>query len=322
MTTLASVRIYLTHVFYFFIQAFSSEELNCAKRRVEQLSGYQKSLDDCWRGIRWTMDIITTARDKSIRGGLPLSVLYAPPPSSPKQSPDADRKLMGDVASSVCSDAGYHSDWSVHLDGSSLDRVSNTSASSLVGASHVMAAARSSQSKCSSSNNNNSSSSSISINSTTQCDCDVSSTNNICSVHTARTQRTQQGTHESSPQQPQSEAPTSGILRVHTAYDTGLAHGTNVKLQVTPTTTSREVINLVVQQLNKAVLSKGLDGPVYDVSDMCDFCLVAVIGARERVLRDDFQPLHLQNPWTKGRLYVRLRTNLLAALEHGQVTNV
>ena len=89
------------------------------------------------------------------------------------------------MALSVCSDAGYHSDWSVQLDGSSLDRVSNNSASSLVGAE-----------------------------------------------------------------------------------------------------------------------------------------IVAVIGARERVLRDDFQPLHLQNPWTKGRLYVRLRTNLLAALEHGQVTNV
>ena len=75
----ANASIYLTHA-RIFLQAFSSEELNCAKRRVEQLSGYQKSLDDCWRGIRWTMDIITTARDKSIRGGLPLSVLYAPPP--------------------------------------------------------------------------------------------------------------------------------------------------------------------------------------------------------------------------------------------------
>ncbi len=26
---------------------------------------------------------------------------------------------------------------------------------------------------------------------------------------------------------------------------------------------------------------------------------------RERCLRDDFRPLHLQNPWKKGRLFVR-----------------
>jgi hypothetical protein len=113
-----------------------------------------------------------------------------------------------------------------------------------------------------------------------------------------------------------------GVLRVYAAYDTGLAKGTSVKLHVTPRTTSREVINLVVQQLIKAALSKGLDGPVYTDEQLEEFCLVAVIGARERVLRDDYQPLQLQNPWTKGRLYVRLKNNLLAAIEQGQVTTV
>uniref|UniRef100_A0A8W8JC18 Ras-associating domain-containing protein n=3 Tax=Magallana TaxID=2171616 RepID=A0A8W8JC18_MAGGI len=52
------------------------------------------------------------------------------------------------------------------------------------------------------------------------------------------------------------------------------------------------------------------------------FCLVAVIGARERILRDDYQPLHLQNPWTKGRLYVRMKSNLLAAIQQGHATEV
>ncbi|XP_056637072.1 ankyrin repeat and fibronectin type-III domain-containing protein 1 isoform X1 [Diorhabda sublineata] len=108
----------------------------------------------------------------------------------------------------------------------------------------------------------------------------------------------------------------NGILQVFAAYETGLASGTSLKLHVTPQTTAREVVDLVVKQLNMAVILKGKDGPVYDVDKLNNFCLVAVIGARERCLRDDFKPLHLQNPWRQGRLYVRQKQDVLAALEH------
>ncbi|XP_050683485.1 uncharacterized protein LOC126978576 [Leptidea sinapis] len=107
-----------------------------------------------------------------------------------------------------------------------------------------------------------------------------------------------------------------GILQVFAAYDTGLAAGTSLKLHVTPRTTAREVIELVVKQLNMATVLKGRAGPVYPPQRLPDFCLVAVIGARERCLRDDFRPLQLQNPWRRGRLYVRLRHDVLAALSH------
>ncbi|KPU79745.1 uncharacterized protein Dana_GF17001, isoform C [Drosophila ananassae] len=109
---------------------------------------------------------------------------------------------------------------------------------------------------------------------------------------------------------------TSGIIQVYTAYNTGLASGTSLKLHVTPKTTAREVINLVVKQLNMAVVLKGNNGPIYGPETLENFCLVAVIGARERCLRDDFKPLQLQNPWKKGRLYVRKKHELLAAIEH------
>jgi len=123
--------------------------------------------------------------------------------------------------------------------------------------------------------------------------------------------------------QPETSSQTdSGILRVYAAYDTGLAKGTSVRLHVTPKTTAREVINLVVLNLNQAVINKGRTGPIYDEEHFTDFCLVAVIGARERILRDDYQPLQLQNPWTKGKLYVRMRNNLLAAIQQGQATTV
>ncbi|KAK2149111.1 hypothetical protein LSH36_467g04058 [Paralvinella palmiformis] len=243
-------------------EAFSSEELNIAKERLDQLAGFQQKLDEAWKGMRWTMDIITHARDKNVRGGLPLSVLYAPPPS-PSDSPSAERKDLGtvasssnsDVASSTCSDCGYHSDIS------SVDCHANKES----------------------------------------CHCGTGyEESEVWTRHVAQ----------------------PGVLRVYAAYETGLARGTSVKLHVTPRTTSREVIDLVVQQLNKAVLCKGLEGPVYGDEQLSEFCLVAVIGARERVLRDDYQPLQLQNPWTSGRLYVRLKNNLLAAIEQGQVTTV
>lgn len=112
------------------------------------------------------------------------------------------------------------------------------------------------------------------------------------------------------------EALAPGILQVYAAYDTGLASGTSLKLHVTPRTTAREVVDLVVKQLNMAVVLKGKDGPVYTTDKLRSFCLVAVIGARERCLRDDFKPLQLQNPWKKGRLYVRQKHDVLAALEH------
>ncbi|XP_074035951.1 ankyrin repeat and fibronectin type III domain containing protein wide awake isoform X3 [Leptinotarsa decemlineata] len=108
----------------------------------------------------------------------------------------------------------------------------------------------------------------------------------------------------------------SGILQVYAAYETGLATGTSLKLHVTPRTTAREVVDLVVKQLNMAVVLKGKEGPIYNIDKLKNFCLVAVIGARERCLRDDFKPLQLQNPWKKGRLYVRQKHDVLAALEH------
>ncbi|XP_053670149.1 uncharacterized protein LOC128720497 [Anopheles nili] len=109
---------------------------------------------------------------------------------------------------------------------------------------------------------------------------------------------------------------TTSILQVYAAYETGLPSGTSLKLRVTPKTSAREVIDLVVKQLNMAVVLKGREGPIYTAERLDNFCLVAVIGARERCLRDDFRPLQLQNPWRKGRLYVRQKHDLLAAIEH------
>ncbi|KAG5674408.1 hypothetical protein PVAND_004382 [Polypedilum vanderplanki] len=107
----------------------------------------------------------------------------------------------------------------------------------------------------------------------------------------------------------------SSILQVYAAYDSGLATGTSLKLKCTQKTTAKDLVDLVVKQLNMAVVLKGKDGPIYGADQLNDFCLVAVIGARERCLRDDFRPLELQNPWKKGKLFVRFKHDLLSAIE-------
>lgn len=135
---------------------------------------------------------------------------------------------------------------------------------------------------------------------------------------TPQTDSTRNGNASSSSSSAATTAPvpSSGIIQVFAAYDTGLPNGTSLKLHVTPKTSAREVVDLVVKQLNMAVVLKGKDGPIYTAEKLNNFCLVAVIGARERCLRDDFKPLQLQNPWKKGRLYVRQKHDLLAAIEH------
>lgn len=135
---------------------------------------------------------------------------------------------------------------------------------------------------------------------------------------TPQTDQTKNGSSSSTSSAVQApvSVPTSGIIQVFAAYETGLPNGTSLKLHVTPKTSAREVVDLVVKQLNMAVVLKGKDGPIYTAEKLNNFCLVAVIGARERCLRDDFKPLQLQNPWKKGRLYVRQKHDLLAAIEH------
>lgn len=49
-----------------------------------------------------------------------------------------------------------------------------------------------------------------------------------------------------------------GIIQVYAAYESGLANGTSVKLHVTSRTVAREVVDLVVRQLNMAVVLKGI----------------------------------------------------------------
>ncbi|XP_061182068.1 ankyrin repeat and fibronectin type-III domain-containing protein 1-like isoform X3 [Saccostrea echinata] len=249
-------------------EAFSTEELTPARERVEKLSNIMTTLDKSWKSTRWIMDIITYARDKSMRGGILMSEVTSPPKdvfSTELESPSQVDLFDNNNSQSGCP--------SVACDSNEIS----------VGKDNIKIAKFYDPNE------------------------EVPKTNGHVKKETA----------ESEP-----SAVSSGILQVYAAYETGLSRGTRVRLHVTEKTTSREVINLVVRQLNKTLTQKGHSEPLYGEDQLEEFCLVAVIGARERILRDDYQPLQLQNPWTKGRLYVRMKSNLLAAIQQGHATEV
>jgi len=110
-------------------------------------------------------------------------------------------------------------------------------------------------------------------------------------------------------------AEEQAIFQVYAAYESGLSNGVSVKLHVTSKTTAREVIDMVVKELNRTVISKRKKGPTYSNDQLKNFCLVAVIDKRERILRDDFKLLSIQDPWRRGKFYVRFRYDILAAIE-------
>uniref|UniRef100_A0A0K0EXC3 Ankyrin repeat protein n=1 Tax=Strongyloides venezuelensis TaxID=75913 RepID=A0A0K0EXC3_STRVS len=108
-----------------------------------------------------------------------------------------------------------------------------------------------------------------------------------------------------------------GLLRVNIAFNYCQNVGASIRLRVTKNTTCKEVITLIVKQLNH-VKAKVINETFPNTSEEEekkeirktlyqeeDFCLVVILGGRERRLRNEFQPLNLGLPWNKGKLYIR-----------------
>ena len=104
------------------------------------------------------------------------------------------------------------------------------------------------------------------------------------------------------------------------SYATGLVKGTSVKLYITHTTTTAEVIRLVVHQLEKARLERGVPGPRITEEDLSDFYLVALSKNNEWALDTRANPLSLQSQSSMCKLEVRRRSEQFRLDE--QVTSV
>lgn len=61
---------------------------------------------------------------------------------------------------------------------------------------------------------------------------------------------------------------------------------------------------------------------VYGSEQLEHFGLVLLVEGREKWLQDDFCPLTLQNPWTRGKLCVRFKEYSPLALQYSRATTV
>uniref|UniRef100_A0A4W3HJU4 Ras-associating domain-containing protein n=1 Tax=Callorhinchus milii TaxID=7868 RepID=A0A4W3HJU4_CALMI len=133
-----------------------------------------------------------------------------------------------------------------------------------------------------------------------------------------------QGSVEKGPEPNGGKKLNSVSLRVYPEYQTGLPKETSVKLQVTVSTSACEIVKLVVKEMNEVSIkmSGSTEALCYRDDQLDHFGLMLVTDTMEKWLRDDFQPLCLQNPWTKGRLCVRIKEFSPLLLQYGKATTV
>ena len=101
----------------------------------------------------------------------------------------------------------------------------------------------------------------------------------------------------------------AGVIRVYPMYETGLAQGTSVKISCTHSTTAREIVHLVVQQLHSASVRAGLPHLELTSDQLDNFSLLSSVGSKVKLLDDSDQPLDLSDPWKQGKLYVTSKSD-------------
>ncbi|GFU42429.1 ankyrin repeat and fibronectin type-III domain-containing protein 1 [Trichonephila clavipes] len=99
-------------------------------------------------------------------------------------------------------------------------------------------------------------------------------------------------------------------LKVSVAYHDNIPSDTCVRLRVNPDATAKEIVEAIIGQMNEAILGGQYDSELYVSDQIKDMiCLVVSFGTVERFLSDSFQPLKVQNPWTKGHLIAKRKTD-------------
>lgn len=99
------------------------------------------------------------------------------------------------------------------------------------------------------------------------------------------------------------------VLKISVAYTDNVPLDTCVRLQLHPEATAREILEAVVAQVNEAAMEGEQNSEAYvNEQVLNDLTLVVSFNASERCLSDSFQPLKVQNPWTKGKLLAKKRT--------------
>uniref|UniRef100_A0A914ZD59 Fibronectin type-III domain-containing protein n=1 Tax=Panagrolaimus superbus TaxID=310955 RepID=A0A914ZD59_9BILA len=314
---------FITIIKYEIRQCLHEKDARVYNEQLEKLNEFQTKLEDIWRSARWISNIATVARERQTNCGISLSyILNQPPPALP-----------GDNAS----DVGYHSDPQNKNHEVENGNIDVTPAPT----NDAPAIIRRANFRNSKTNNNDSTASSREPLSRSKSvvergEIRLASIDKMFQEDNLYTLSEAAGKAEAA-NKLQSDSTTldylarkfhqipspsrlSGIIRVFAAYDCALPKNTAIRLSITQATTAREVVALVVEQINKLTLLS--DDNDNKLSQLQDFCLVSVVGARERRLRDEFQPMRLLPPWTRGRLFVRRCDSATAAIRFGNETFV
>lgn len=276
-----------------------------------------------WRAIRWIMDVLTFARDKQGSNGVLLKDIWtnALSPDSPKISSTQQQQQIPMDSNRISPTQSLKF---LNTEKRQIRRCSSTSrlqishhTTDLCIDSDIMncgSKAYSAERLFDSNHRRSSSFAGGSLKSFSSADINL---DNNCRLSTTSKDSSCYSNDEDNGETTviDSLCPTttdnSEVLRVYADYDTGLPSGYSVLLYCTPLTTARDVVVCTVKQLNTAVRVKGKQGPIYDDAQVQGFCLVVSAGTRERCLGDDFQPMKLQGPWLKGKLYVRRKSSVL-----------
>lgn len=101
------------------------------------------------------------------------------------------------------------------------------------------------------------------------------------------------------------------VLRVFVAYSEDIPPDTSVRLELQPEANAREIVEAVVTQVNEAAMEGRQKSEAYiNEQTLNELILVVSFNSSERSLSDSFQPLKVQNPWTKGKLLIKRRTDV------------
>jgi hypothetical protein len=313
---------FITIIRYEIRQCLHEKDARVYNEQLEKLNEFQTKLDDIWRSSRWISNIATIARERQTNCGISLShILNPPPPAFPSDN---------------ASDVGYHSDLgNKAIENGNGDINENIPEEDAT----PPAAIRRSNFRNSKTNNNESSSHEplsrsksvvergevrlASIDKMFQEDNLYTLSESAGKAEAVKKLQCDSTTLDYLAKKLQQNPPPprlSGIIRVFAAYDCALPKNTAIRLSITQATTAREVVALVVEQINKLTLLS--DDSDNKLPQLQDFCLVSVVGARERRLRDEFQPMRLLPPFSRGRLFVRRCDSATAAIRFGNETFV
>ena len=245
---------FITIIKYEKRQCLHEHDARVYNEQLDRLMEFQQQLEDVWRSARWISNIATIARERQTNCGIPMSYVLNPPPPA----------LPGDDAS----DVGYHSDQgdsnknneevtprknestvsdatppasirrSNFRNGKAVNEVVKeplTRSKSVVERGEIRLA---SIDKMFQEDNLYTLSESTSLSDATKTQQSDSTTLDILA----------RKLHQNPP-----PIRLSGIIRVFAAYDCALPKNTAIRLSINQSTTAREVVALVVEQINKVI---------------------------------------------------------------------